>query len=119
MPPTEEQILTDYLLQPAPLNSILTFDQFKSLFPRQVQGSQHLRTLFRDLQSQRNALIDTVTAAIDDETQRGQAMRRQVLQQLREADRQEIDGEIELERAVRLTLPLTRVALLLTHVVIC
>lgn len=103
MAPTEDEILTNYLLQPAPLTSIVTFDQFKALFPRQLQNSQQLRTLFRDLQAQRGNLVDTVSASIEVEAQRGQAMRRQVLQQQRQADKEEVDGEIEIERAVRIS----------------
>lgn len=103
MAPTEEEILTNYLIQPAGLTSIITIDQFKALFPRQVQNSPQLRALFRDLQAQRGAVIDNVSAAIELEAERGVAMRKEVLKQYREAEREELDGEIELERAVSST----------------
>ncbi|KAH0490502.1 hypothetical protein TgHK011_001969 [Trichoderma gracile] len=100
MPPTESDILTNYLLQPAPLPSILTFNQFVLLFPRQLQHAPQLRSLYRDLQAQRNAVIDAVAANIEDEVKRGAVMRKEVLRLKREAEREDIDGEVEMERAL-------------------
>lgn len=109
-PPTESDILTNYLLQPAPLPSITTFDQFALLFPRALHNSSQLRSLYRDLQAQRNAVVDAVAASIQDEVKRGAVMRKEVLRQKREAERDDMDGEVEMERAVSLILilPLLR-----------
>lgn len=101
-PPTESDILTNYLLQPAPLPSITTFNQFALLFPRALHNSSQLRSLYRDLQAQRNAVVDAVAASIQDEVKRGAAMRKEVLRQKREAERDDMDGEVEMERAVSL-----------------
>lgn len=101
-PPTESDILTNYLLQPAPLPSITTFNQFALLFPRPLHNSSQLRSLYRDLQAQRNVVVDAVAASIQDEVKRGAVMRREVLRQKREAERDDMDGEVEMERAVSL-----------------
>lgn len=103
-PPTESDILTNYLLQPAPLPSIATFDQFALLFPRALHNSSQLRSLYRDLQAQRNVVVDAVAANIQDEVKRGAVMRKEVLRQKREAERDDMDGEVEMERAVSLIL---------------
>lgn len=101
MAPTESEILTNYLIQPSSLTSIITFDQFKALFPRPLQASPQVRSLFRDLQSQRNAVLDRVSSNIGAEVKRGTAMRREVVRAKREAEREDLDGEIEMERVVR------------------
>ncbi len=100
MAPTEQTILTNYLLLPAPLPAILSLQEFVALFPRPLRSSRHIRTLYRDLQSQRNAVVDSVAAQIEDEAKHGRAMRRAVIRSRREAEMQELDDEVEIERAV-------------------
>ncbi|KAF4507195.1 hypothetical protein G6O67_005858 [Ophiocordyceps sinensis] len=111
MAPSEADILTHYLVQPAPLTAMTTFEQFQALFPRQLRGggtaSRHLlRSLFRDLQAQRNErVVDAVADNVAAEARRGAAMRREVLRQLRrDRDagdaRGDADGEMEMERAL-------------------
>lgn len=104
----EAELLTTFLLTPAPLPAILTFDQFRALFPRPVHGSPLLRSLFRDLQAQRGRVLDTVAASVELESQRGgQAIRREVARQRREEVDWEVDGEVEMDRAVRFNLLLS------------
>ncbi|KAF7558790.1 hypothetical protein G7046_g5379 [Stylonectria norvegica] len=100
MAPTETEILTNYLIQPSSLTSITTFEQFKTLFPRPLQASPQVRSLFRDLQSQRNAVIDRVAGNIAVEAKRGNTMRKEVVRALREAEREDVDGEVEMERVL-------------------
>ena len=100
MAPDESEILANYLLRPAPLTAITTFEQFSALFPRPLQASPRLRPLFRDLQAQRNAAVDAVAANLADEAARGAAMRREVLRLRRHADRDEPDAEVDMERAL-------------------
>ncbi|KHO01844.1 Kinetochore subunit NKP2 [Metarhizium album ARSEF 1941] len=101
MAPTESEILKHYLLLPAPLTSIQTFEQFRALFPRSWQAHPQVRLLFRDLQAQRNTVINTVTENIDAEARRGVAMRREVLRvALEESKDDDGDAEIEIERAL-------------------
>ncbi|KAI5467051.1 Cnl2/NKP2 family protein-domain-containing protein [Mariannaea sp. PMI_226] len=100
MAPSESEILTNYLVQPSSLTSITTLDQFKALFPRPLQSSPQVRSLYRDLQAQRNAVLDRVVENIGDEAKRGNAMRREVIRARREADRVNADAEVEMERAL-------------------
>lgn len=100
MAPTEATILTNYLLVPAQLPAIVSLKEFTDLFPRPLQSSPQVRRLYRDLQNQRNALIDEVAANIEIEVKRGRVLRREVLLARREAEAQQGDDEIDLERAV-------------------
>jgi len=59
--------------------------------------------LYRDLQSQRNAVVDTVAANIETEAKQSRALRRAVARARRQAESQEYDQEIEIERSVCLT----------------
>ncbi len=101
MAPTEQTILSNYLLLPAQLPAIISLQEFVALFPRPLRSSRHIRTLYRDLQSQRNAVVDSVAEQIGDEAKHGRAMRRAVIRSKREAEMQEQDDEVEIERVVR------------------
>jgi centromere-localized protein 2 len=105
MAPTETEILANYLIQPSALTAITTLEQFKALFPRPLQSAPLVRALFRDLQSQRTALLDEVAENIADEAKRGVSMRREVVRAKREAEREDMDAEIEMERAVCFIIP--------------
>ncbi|KAG6258643.1 hypothetical protein E4U24_001497 [Claviceps purpurea] len=100
MPPPESDILTAYLLLPAPLPSITTLDQFRALFPRSLQTNPQVPRLYRDLQAQRNGVVDAVAQNIGEEARRGVAMRREVLRARLEGEGEAGDLEIEIERAV-------------------
>lgn len=100
MAPTESTILANYLLVPAQLPTIISLKEFTELFPRSQQSSAQVRKLYRDLQNQRNALIDEVLSNIETEVEKGKVLRREVLRARREAEEQEIDDEIDIERAV-------------------
>ncbi|KAJ6779611.1 hypothetical protein PWT90_05625 [Aphanocladium album] len=98
---TEAELLTSFLLTPARLPSIITFAQFLALFPASAHGSPLLRSLYRDLQEQRARVLDRVAAAVDVEAQRGgQVIRREVARQRREEVDWEVDGEVEMDRAL-------------------
>ncbi|KAF4453085.1 hypothetical protein F53441_4172 [Fusarium austroafricanum] len=100
MTPSEAELLANYLIQPSTLTAIVTLEQFKALFPRPLQSSPQVRSLFRDLQAQRTDLLEQVTENIADEAKRGITMRREVVRAKREAEREDIDAEIEMERAL-------------------
>lgn len=106
MAPTESKILSNYLLVPAQLPAIISLQEFIALFPRSMQSSSQIRSLYRDLQSQRNALVDAVSADIETETKRGRAQRRAFIKEKRNAESQEYDDEIEIERMVRRSVPI-------------
>ncbi|KAK3304623.1 Cnl2/NKP2 family protein-domain-containing protein [Chaetomium strumarium] len=100
MAPTEQTILSNYLLVPAQLPAIISLQEFIALFPRQLQSSPRIRSLYRDLQSQRNVVVDAVAEEIEQEVKQGKAMRRAVIRSKREAEAeaQEQDDEVEIER---------------------
>ncbi|KKY32791.1 putative cnl2 nkp2 family protein [Diaporthe ampelina] len=100
MAPTESTILANYLLVPAQLPAIISLKEFTDLFPRAQQASPQVKGLYRDLQIQRNALIDAVASNIETEAKRAKALRREVLRAKREAEDREIDDEIDIERAL-------------------
>ena len=104
MAPTEETILTQYLVAPSHLPAIMPLKQFIELFPRSMQSSPRIRSLYRDLQGQRSALLDAVASSIEDEAKRSKALRRAVVKARREVEREEGDLEVEVERAVSSTL---------------
>tara|TARA_R110002060_G_scaffold62348_1_gene71740 strand:+ start:288 stop:602 length:315 start_codon:yes stop_codon:yes gene_type:complete len=100
MAPTEATILSTFLLSPAPLPTIITLKAFTELFPRSQQSSPQIKALYRDLQHQRARLTDAVTRNIGAEVKRGKAQRREVVRARREAEREEQDDEVDVERAV-------------------
>lgn len=101
MGPTEAEVLTNYLIRPASLDAVLTFESFAERFPASQRDGAPVRLLWKDLVAQRERVLDDVRASIDSEVKRGQAMRREMLRARREAEQEEPDGEIEMERAVR------------------
>jgi len=102
MTPTELElkILSNYLLIPAQLPTIISLQEFTDLFPRRLQSSPRIRSLYRDLQSQRNVIVDSVAAEIEDEVKDGKAIRRTVAKTRRAEEVQEFDDEVEIERLV-------------------
>ncbi|KAK0389819.1 hypothetical protein NLU13_3392 [Sarocladium strictum] len=103
MSASETDVLTNYLLRPSSLTSILTFEQFQSFFPPRLHGKPELRSLFRDLRAQRDLVLAAVEASIDEEAKRGVAMRKEVLKARQGAvakEEEDVDGEVELERAL-------------------
>ncbi|KAK2625840.1 hypothetical protein QTJ16_005152 [Diplocarpon rosae] len=100
MAPTEAKILSNFLLSPAPLPSIISLKAFTELFPRSQQNSPQVKTLYRDLQHQRARLTDAVAQNIGHEVQRGVMQRRLVARARREAEREDQDDEADIERAL-------------------
>ncbi|KAJ4417931.1 hypothetical protein N0V82_005888 [Gnomoniopsis sp. IMI 355080] len=100
MAPTEITILVNYLLVPAQLPAIISLKEFTELFPRPQQSSPQIRKLYRDLQAQRNEIIDHVASNIEDEAKRGKEMRREIRRSKRDAENPEYDDEVDIERAL-------------------
>ncbi len=103
MAPTEATILHNYLLLPSRLPSIISLQEFTSLFPKSQQSSPQVRALYRDLQQQRNAVVDAVSASIDAEVKQAKALRRTIIRTKKEGEFEEQDDEIEIERGVSTT----------------
>ncbi|KAI1076418.1 Cnl2/NKP2 family protein-domain-containing protein [Whalleya microplaca] len=100
MATTEGTILRNYLLLPARLPTIISLQEFTSMFPKSQQSSPQVRALYRDLQQQRNAVVDSVSQNIDAAVKQGKALRREVIKARREAELEEQDDEIEIERTL-------------------
>lgn len=103
MAPTEASILEQFLLAPSQLPTIISLDDFAALFPRQLLSSPQVRALYRDLQRQRNAVVESVAAGIDDEVAKGRLLRRYALRARLRAEAQEDaagDDELQIERFV-------------------
>ncbi len=76
MAPNESAILKSYLLTPSQLPTIISLGDFTALFPKSQQGSPQIRALYRDLQRQRDAAVDSVSANIQAEVARAKVPRR-------------------------------------------
>lgn len=113
MPPTEQTILTTFLLAPSSLTTIYTFQSFQALFPRAQQSSPEVKRLYRALQHRRALVTDSVAQNIDDEVERGNSQRRAVVRARRAAEKQEPDEEIAVENAVCLPTLVLRMRLTL------
>ncbi|KIW90274.1 uncharacterized protein Z519_08918 [Cladophialophora bantiana CBS 173.52] len=86
--PSESEILTSYLLHPSPLPAILPYKSFLALLPPSLSsfGRQHpteLKRLYRDLQFQRDILIDDVRRRIEDECRRSVELKARLGRQVR------------------------------------
>jgi centromere-localized protein 2 len=100
MAPSEEEILKQYLVAPSHLPAVVSLDQFKEFFPHSLRSSSRIRSLYRDLHSQKIAQLDAVQTSIDTEVKRSKALRRTATKARLEAEREELDLEVEVEKAV-------------------
>ncbi|CCF32014.1 Cnl2/NKP2 family protein [Colletotrichum higginsianum] len=100
MAPTESAILHNYLTFPAQLPSAITLEEFTELFPKAHRANPVIRSLYRDLQHQRRALVDTVTENIAAEEKRGRVLKRQIARARSRAADEDADQELEIERAL-------------------
>ncbi|KAI0401362.1 Cnl2/NKP2 family protein-domain-containing protein [Xylaria palmicola] len=100
MAPTEATILRNYLLLPSRLPSIISLQEFTALFPKSQQSSPQVRALYRDLQQQRNAVVDAVSTNIDAQVKQAKALRRTIIRAKKESELEEQDDEIEIERTL-------------------
>ena len=75
MAPTEESILGNFLLSPAPLPTGMSLQKFTELFPKRLRSHPHIRTLYRELQQVRQQDMDRVNENIDNEIKQGEQQR--------------------------------------------
>lgn len=75
MAPTEESILGNFLLLPAPLPTVISLQKFTELFPKRLRSHPHIRTLYRDLQQVREQDLDRVTENIENQIKQGEQQR--------------------------------------------
>jgi centromere-localized protein 2 len=79
MAPTEESILSNFLLSPAPLPTVMSLQKFTELFPKRLRNHPHIRTLYRELQQVREQDMDRVNENIDNEIKQGDKQRAELL----------------------------------------
>ncbi|KAB8072891.1 Cnl2/NKP2 family protein-domain-containing protein [Aspergillus leporis] len=72
MAPSEESILSNFLLSPASLPTIISLQQFTELFPKRLRSHPHIRALYRELQQLREQDMDLVNGNIDQELRQGE-----------------------------------------------
>lgn len=75
MAPSEESILSNFLLSPAPLPTVMSLQKFTELFPKRLRAHPHIRTLYRELQQVREQDMDRVNENIDNEIKQGEKQR--------------------------------------------
>jgi Cnl2/NKP2 family protein len=74
MAPSEESILQSFLLRKAGLRDVLTLAEFSHYFPASKRANPHIRLLYRDLQSQRNAICESTLKQINLECRLGETI---------------------------------------------
>lgn len=95
---SESSILHQFLLTPAQLPEVISLADFSALFPKPLQTSPQVRTLYRDLQRQRNAVVDEIAADIEAEASRGRLLHRNAVRaRLRANAQEDITGDDELQ----------------------
>jgi hypothetical protein len=96
MPASEATILAKLLLTPAPLNQVLTIDDFASLFESSYRDHPDVKRLYREFQRQRNALINEVDNNIQREVQAGSKLRRQIAVERRNQESMGIAEQLDI-----------------------
>lgn len=104
MPPTEGSILTNFLLLPSPLPTVISLEKFTELFPRKLRSHPQIRTLYRELQHLRAQDVDLVRQNIEDEIRRGERQKEDLrnavgkpgVSDLMRDDRMETNMDIQL-----------------------
>ncbi|KAJ5169389.1 Kinetochore subunit NKP2 [Penicillium coprophilum] len=101
MAPSEESILSNFLLSPAPLPIIMSLQKFTELFPKRLRSHPHIRTLYRELQQVREQDMDRVNESIDNELKQGELqraeLRKAILATGVEASNPEEQREIDMD----------------------
>jgi centromere-localized protein 2 len=104
MAPTEESILSNFLLSPASLPTIISLQRFTEMFPKRLQSHPQIKVLYRELQELRSQDIDMVTENILQEVRRGQTQRTDLLKAAKASG---IDGlDVDAHREIDLDLQL-------------
>lgn len=104
MTPSEESILANFLLSPAPLPSVISLEKFADLFPKKLRSHPQVRTLYRELQHIRAQDIALVKENIEREIKNGEKQKEELRQAgannavstLDAKDQMEIDMDIQL-----------------------
>lgn len=96
MAPSEQSILSNFLLSPAPLPTMISLQMFTNFFPKHLRNHPHIRTMFRELQQVREQDMDQVNENIDREVKLGEQQQAE-LQKARLAQGVDADGDEQRE----------------------
>lgn len=104
MAPSEESILGNFLLSPAPLPTVMSLQKFTELFPRRLRGHPHIRTLYRELQQVREHDMDRVNENIDKQIREGERQKAELRRARRAAGVEAANADEQREMEVDLHL---------------
>lgn len=104
MAPSEESILSNFLLSPAPLPTVMSLQKFTELFPRRLRSHPHIRTLYRELQQVREHDMDRVNENIDKEIRQGERQKAELRRASRAAGVEAANADEQREMEVDLHL---------------
>lgn len=95
-PPTESQILTSYLLHPAPLSTICPYSTFtNTVVPTSARHNAELKRLYRELEFQRDIVVDDVRRRIETECRRSGGLVSRLARQIKKEEACGAGGEEE------------------------
>ncbi|KAK2768475.1 hypothetical protein FQN54_000330 [Arachnomyces sp. PD_36] len=104
MAPSEETILSNFLLAPSPLHMIISLQKFTELFPKRLRSHPQVRVLYRELQQLRAQDIDLVRENLDRQIRKGETQKEELraarattgVSGMRESDHREMDIDVQL-----------------------
>lgn len=104
MAPSEETILSNFLLAPSPLHMIISLQKFTELFPKRLRSHPQVKVLYRELQHLRAQDIDLVKENIDREIRRGETQKEELraaraatgVSGMRGSDQREMDIDVQI-----------------------
>jgi len=103
MPSFEAKVLSDFLVEPAPLREFMTLNQFTQLFGNS-QSSPAIKPLYRELYTAREKDIETVRQHIAEEIQRSKRVKHAYARSRRRKDEANVAGldrrELRMEEEV-------------------
>ncbi|KAI1909504.1 hypothetical protein LOZ53_002668 [Ophidiomyces ophidiicola] len=104
MAPSEDSILTNFLVTPSPLPAIISLEEFIELFPKKLRSHPQIKTLYRELQHVRAQDIALVKENIEREIKNGEQQKEELrhafsskgVQSLDPQDKMEINMDVQL-----------------------
>ncbi|KAL4891952.1 Cnl2/NKP2 family protein-domain-containing protein [Aspergillus ambiguus] len=104
MAPSETSILSNFLLSPASLPTVISLQQFTELFPKRLRSHPQIRVLYRELQQIREQDMDLVNGNIDAETRQGENQKAELRRSIMKTgidgmsvnDQREMDVDVQL-----------------------
>ncbi|KAL5365700.1 Ctf8-domain-containing protein [Aspergillus floccosus] len=104
MAPSETSILSNFLLSPASLPTVISLQQFTELFPKRLRSHPQIRVLYRELQQVREQDMDLVNSNIDTEARQGENQKAELRRSIMKTgidgvsiqDQREMDVDVQL-----------------------